>query len=103
MVERQYHMHDGRRGAALAIRVIPRAKENEVFKILDDGTIGIQLVSSSDHNQINKALIKFLSQILGVSCTKIEIVAGQDGRDKLVSVISMTAEAVHQKIMEYIF
>jgi uncharacterized protein (TIGR00251 family) len=100
MAQRKYHLHDGKKGAALAIRVIPRAKHNEIAGILNDGTVRIRLTAPPVEGKANEALVKYLSSILGVSKSSIEIVAGETGRDKLVSVLDMDPKTAHQKILE---
>jgi uncharacterized protein YggU (UPF0235/DUF167 family) len=47
-------------------------------------------------------LRSFLADVIGVPKSKIEIVAGTTGRDKLVSILDMDAEAVHRKILEHL-
>lgn len=99
MASRDYHLHNGRRGAALAIRVTTRARRNEIVEVLSDGTVKIRLAAPAAEGKANQALVEFLAQVLGVSNSRIEIVAGQTGRDKLVSVLDMDAETVHEHIL----
>jgi uncharacterized protein YggU (UPF0235/DUF167 family) len=46
-------------------------------------------------------LLSFLSEVLGVPKSKIDIVAGVSGRDKLVSVMEMDTETAHQRILAH--
>lgn len=91
---------DGRKGAALPVRVIPRASRNEVAEILSDQTVKIRLVSPPSEQETNQELIGFLSQILGVPAKQMDIVAGGSGRDKLVSILDVTSKEVHEKILK---
>jgi len=100
MAQREYKLHNGIKGAALTVRVTPRARKNEVVEIFRDGTIRIRLTAPSTNSETNQALAKYLSKILDVPASNIEIVAGITGHDKLVSVLEMTPEEAHQKIME---
>lgn len=100
MSSRKYHLHDGKKGAAVAIRVTPRASRNEVVEILVDGSVKIRLTAPPVEDQANAALVEFLAEILAVSKSQIEIVAGATGRDKLVSVEDMDSETLHQKILQ---
>lgn len=93
-------LHDGVRGAALAIRVQPRAKRNEIAGILDDGTIKIRLIAPPVDGKANKALIEFLADIFQVASSKIEIVAGHTGRNKLVSILNLDVETVQERLNE---
>ncbi len=102
MADREFKMHDGQRGSALAVRVTPRASRNEVVEILDDGTVRVRLATSPADDESNLALLEFLAEILGVSQNKLDIVAGKIGRDKLVSVVDMDVDTVHSRIVAHI-
>ena len=102
MSDRKFQMHDGQKGSALAVRVTPRASRNEVVELLDDGTIKVRLATSPADEEANAALLDFLSEILGVPRSKLDIVAGIMGRDKLVSVVDMDVETAHQRIVAHI-
>ena len=82
--DRNFHLHDGQSGTALAIRITLSASRNQVAEILGDGTIRIRLAASSG-DKVNSELKAYLSNILGVSQSSIDIVAGKNSRDKLVS------------------
>jgi uncharacterized protein YggU (UPF0235/DUF167 family) len=102
MDDRKFHLHDGKKGAALAIRITPRAIQNKVVDILSDGTVKVHLTSAPSDVKTNEILLKFLAEKLKVSPTRLEIVAGATGRDKLVSVLDMEAEALHKKILDLV-
>lgn len=102
MSPRNFHLHDGKKGAALAIRVTPRARRNEIVEILSDGTVRIRLTAPPVEDKANQALVRFLADILDVPTSRIEIVAGITGRDKLVSILDMEAEDVHRKILDHL-
>ena len=99
MKAREFHFHDSRGGSSLAVRVTPRSTRNEIVEIISDGTIRIRLTSGASDTESNPALIAFLAKILEVSPQRLEIVAGITGRDKLVAILDMDAEAVHHKII----
>jgi len=42
----------------------------------------------------------FLADVVGVARSRIDIVAGASGRDKLVSVMDMDADTLHQSLLE---
>jgi uncharacterized protein (TIGR00251 family) len=97
---RKFRLHDGQYGAALTIRVTPRARKTEFSGILDDGTVRIRVKAPPVEGKANRELIKFLSKVLKVRRNKIEIVAGEKSLDKIVSVIDLSAEEVQQRILE---
>ncbi len=87
-----------RRGAALTIRVTPRARKTEIGELMSDGTLRIRVQQPPVEGKANKALIKFLADILDVRKNRIEIVAGDRGLDKIVSILDLTAQEVQRRI-----
>jgi hypothetical protein len=102
MVQRDYKLHNGKKGAAIAVRITPSATKNQIVGALNDGTIKIHIAAAPDEGQANKELIEFLSGVLGIPKDRIEVVAGDMGRDKLVSILDMDSETLHKKIVENI-
>ena len=102
MSKRQYHLHDGKKGAALAVRITPRASHNEIVEIQSDGTVKIHITAAPVDGKANEVLVEFLADILGVPRSRVDIVAGATGRDKLVSVLDMDAEEVHRRIVGHL-
>lgn len=102
MSPRKYRLHDGQKGAALAVRVTPKASQNQITEITHDGTVKIHITAVPEDGKANEELIKFLSDVLGVPKSRIEVVAGASGRDKLVSVLDMDAVTLHEKIVKHL-
>lgn len=101
MVDRKFNLHGGQKGSALAVRVTPRASRNEIVEMLDDGTIKVRIAAQPADDEANAALIEFLADILGVPKSRLDIVAGATGRDKLISVLDMDVETAHQRIVAH--
>jgi uncharacterized protein (TIGR00251 family) len=86
-------------GVAFAIRVVTRATSTEIVGLQDDGSLRIRLIASpAGSPEANKELVDFLAAKLDVSTDKIEIVAGERDRDKIVSVEGITPEQVETKL-----
>ena len=98
---RKYDFHDGQRGSALAVRVTPRASRNQTVGVLNDGTIKVHLATDPADQKENMVLLVFLAEVLGVPKSRVEIVAGESGRDKLVSVLDMDVETAHQRVLAH--
>ena len=98
---RKFQLHDGKRGSALAVRVTPRASRNQIVSMMNDGTIKVHIATDATDNETNTELIAFLAEVLGVPQTRVEIVAGANGRDKLVSILDMDTETAHQRIVAH--
>ena len=101
-MSRKYVLHDGKRGSALAVRVTPRASRNEIVGVLNDGTIKVHVASEPADDESNQVLLTFLAEVLGVPQARLEIVAGVNGRDKLISVLDMDVETAHQRVLAHL-
>lgn len=102
MEDRKFRLHDGKKGAALAIRITPRARQNKIMEILSDGTVKVHIIANPSDPNVNDILLSFLSDQLDVSKNRLEIVGGDTGRDKLVSFLDMEAESLHEMILKVI-
>lgn len=100
MSPRNFHLHDGEKGSALAVRLRPLADQDQVNKIRRDGTIEIHLAANTA--DLNQPLRKYLSQILGIQAQRINIVAGKTGTEKLVSILDMEPQLVQEKIFQHL-
>ncbi len=99
---RKFKLHNGKSGAALAVRVTPRSVRNEIAGVLEDGTVKVRLTAPPVEGQANEALVKFLAGVLDVAPGKIEIVAGEAGRDKLVTVLGVDSDTVNERIAAHL-
>jgi len=102
MADRNIKLHDGKRGSALAVRVTPRASRNEIVEVLNDGTVKVRIAAPPADNEANDALVEFLAEILGVPKSRLDIVAGASGRDKLIAVLDMDVETAQSRIVAHI-
>ena len=102
MPRRNFHLHDGKVGSALAVRVTPRASRNKIAELMSDGVVKIHLAAPPVDGEANEQLVSFLAEILNIPKSRIEIVAGASGRDKLISVLDMDAESVHKRIVAHL-
>jgi uncharacterized protein YggU (UPF0235/DUF167 family) len=100
--DREFKLHNGKVGAALTVHITPRSRQNQIKEILKDGTIHLSIKSSSENRDINKALIEFLSQILEIKKDDIEIIAGEQGLDKLVTILNIDPDSAQSKITKHL-
>ncbi|HEY4666580.1 MAG: DUF167 domain-containing protein [Anaerolineales bacterium] len=99
---RKFKLHNGKVGAAITVRVTPRARKSEFAGIMEDGTLRIRIQEPPVGGKANRALIAFLAKVLGVRASRIEIVAGETGLDKIVAVEAMSAEEVENRIQGWL-
>jgi len=69
--------------ATLHVRVIPRARKNEVTGWRDEALV-VRLTAPPVGGAANKLLRRFLARQLGIRPSDIEIVRGETSRDKLL-------------------
>ncbi len=86
-------------GAAFTVRVVTRAAQAELAGIQEDGALKVRLTASpSDSNAVNKELIALLAERLGVAPSTIEIVAGLNSREKLISVEGINPSVLEERL-----
>ncbi|HEY6073131.1 MAG TPA: DUF167 domain-containing protein [Anaerolineales bacterium] len=102
MSNRSFHLHDGKKGAAIAVRVTPRASQNKIMELQSDGTVKVHITAAPVDDAANKELIKFMSEVLGVPKNRLDIVAGASGRDKIIAILDMDAETVQRRLLAYL-
>ena len=91
-------LSDPRGGAAFTVKVVTRAVNTEFVGIQEDGSLKIRLQASpAGDPAANQELVEFLAGQLGVTTDKIEVVAGEGGREKLVSVEGITTVDLETK------
>ena len=87
MIGREFNFHDGERGAALAIRVIIGGKDNNIDRVLKDGTV---IISIKDiPSDLNFEVIAYLSNQLGIEPARFDVISGEDKHEMLVSVLDI--------------
>ena len=91
-------MAEGSKNTKLKIRITPRAKRDEVYYILEDGTIKVRLTAPPVEGKANKALIKYFSGIFEIPCSQIEILSGFKSRNKLVFIQGMNSVEIYDKL-----
>ena len=99
---RRFRFHDGRIGAAMAVHVTPRARKNELTGISSDGTLRVRISAPPVEGNANKALLELLARILGVRTNALEIIAGDKGKDKIVSVVDLDAPTVEERVKKHL-
>lgn len=102
MTDKTYSLKSGKGGAAISVRVNPRSPKNEISEILQDGTIKVRLTAPPVDGKANQALIEFIAKVLDVKTNQVDIVAGQTGKDKLITITGLNPEEVQQRILAQI-
>jgi len=97
MIGRNFNFHDGEKGSALAVRVATGKKDQKIAKILNDGTVVVNLYGKTKN--INQELIKFLSKELKIAQKNFDIIAGEESNDKLLSILDIGSEEIQEVVL----
>ena len=99
MSDRNYKFTDPRAGIALGVRVVTRSTATEIAGKTEEGAVKVRLIASpAGSAEANEELINFLASQLGVEPRKIEIVAGLDKSDKILSIEGVSSTDVEEKL-----
>ena len=101
-INRKFIFHDGKAGVALTIRVTTRASKNELQEVQDDGTLKIRIKAAPVEGKANQQLTEFLSDLLNVPKSSIEIISGLSARNKLVTITGITSRQVQARLASYL-
>ena len=66
------------------IRVTPHAKQNKVVE--SDGVLRVYTTVAPENGRANDAVIELLSKYMDVPKSRIKILRGLSGRDKIVTI-----------------
>jgi uncharacterized protein len=94
------HLHDGKHGAAITVRVIPRSPRNEIVEVLEDGTIKVRLKAPPIEGKANLELIRFMSDTLDIPQSRIEILAGTKGKVKILTILDIESSDLEKKLIK---
>ena len=102
MITRKYKLHDGKTGSALTVRLTSKTNQNAVVGIMSNGTVKIDVTAASTNGEDNEALINLIADVLSVPKSKVAIVAGMTGRDKIISVLGLDAITMTKLIRDHL-
>jgi uncharacterized protein (TIGR00251 family) len=81
----------------IAVRVQPRAKRNAIAGDRD-GLLLVRVTAPPVEGKANDAVRKLLAKRLGIAPGRVSIARGASGRDKLVEIEGMDADAIRRAL-----
>ncbi len=96
---REFKITKAEGGTAFAVRVIPRARKNEIAGV-QGNALKVYLTSPPVRGLANEALIELLAKQLRVQKSQVEIAAGKTSRRKMVCVLGLLPEEVEERLFE---
>ena len=79
----------------LSVRAQPRASRSELAGE-HDGALKVRLAAPPVEGEANRELERFLAKLLGVGRSRVRVVAGETGRNKVVEVEGLTIADVER-------
>ena len=79
--------------ARITVRVQPNAKRTEMVRF-EDGVLYLKVAAPPVKGKANAVLLAFLSDILGVSKSRLSIEKGATSRMKVIAVEGMSQEEI---------
>jgi uncharacterized protein len=87
-------------GATFAVRVQPRAARTAI-----SGTVGDALKLSVSapplDGRANLAVVEFFSEILSMPRSSVQVIAGEQSRNKIVRIVGCTGDEVLRRLREH--
>ena len=82
------------------VHVIPGSKLNQIAGYMDNGSLKIKLKAKPLEGKANKELVKFLSEILDIKTSEIEIDMGFTSKNKIIRIWNVEKSRILQKLSE---
>ncbi|ABO49256.1 protein of unknown function DUF167 [Desulforamulus reducens MI-1] len=84
-----FDIKEDQNGVVVKVRVQPRASKNSLAGEME-GALKVRLTAPPVDGAANEACCKFFGELFGVAKSKVEIIAGHTGRNKLVHIQGVT-------------
>jgi uncharacterized protein len=85
-------------GDALAVRVTPRARRNEIAGVRD-GVVLVRVASAPEDGRANVAVRRLIADCLDMRISAVELVRGERSREKLIRVDGMPAAVARARLL----
>ena len=79
------------------VRVQPRARRSSV-ELIDGGKLRVRVTAPAESGRANEAVRALLAKRLGVAKSRVEILRGHMGRDKLLGIEGLTIDEIIAKL-----
>jgi uncharacterized protein YggU (UPF0235/DUF167 family) len=86
-------------GAAITVSLVRGKSDYRIRRILDDGTLEINTPGEGKGDLANEELVGFLCGLLGVAPTQIDIIAGAERAEKIISIDGLSPDEVDRKVL----
>ena len=95
---RDLEILDGPKGAALSVRVVPRAGRSKLSGIRQ-GALLVHLAAAPVKGAANQVLTLLLSTVLDVPRTRVRVISGEHARQKRLMIEGLSAAEVVRRLV----
>lgn len=85
-------------GVTIPLRAVPRAQRNRIDGVVE-GALRVRIAAPPVEGAANKALLSFLATVLAVPKHDLAIIAGEQGRHKLLRVQGQTVAQIRLRLL----
>ncbi len=89
-------MPSGKEAVKIIVRVQPNARKNEIVGFQGD-VLRIKIAAPPVNGKANRALIVFLSEVLGISKSNLDIDKGETAKTKVVRIAGISKALVIER------
>ncbi|TMQ57364.1 MAG: DUF167 domain-containing protein [Candidatus Eisenbacteria bacterium] len=82
----------------LKLRVTPKSRANEVAGVRADGALLVRVTTAPEDGRANEAVIRLLSETLGLPRGAIRLVGGASSREKWVELDGIDEAEVRRRL-----
>lgn len=91
------YIREEKEGTVLKVRVQPRAAKNETAGLYEDA-LKLRLTAPPVDGEANEACRRFLAELFSVPRSRVEIVAGHTGRNKMIRISGLKMDSILQRL-----
>jgi uncharacterized protein (TIGR00251 family) len=84
-------------GVVLRLRVQPRASRDEIVG-WQEGALRLRVTAPPVEGEANRAVAALLARVLGVAPSRVRVVSGARGREKLVRITGLGGDHVRSRL-----
>ncbi|MFC2012789.1 DUF167 domain-containing protein [Chloroflexota bacterium] len=84
-------------GTDILLKVHPNAGRDEILGVAD-GVLQVKIAAPPVKGRANARLVAFLSRLAGVSQSRVSIVRGHTGRNKIITIDGVSREEIMRRL-----
>lgn len=96
-IQKDFIVPSGENACRISIHAVPRASKTEVCG-MQGNALKLRLQAPPVDGKANKAISKYLAELLDIPARNVSIVVGDTGREKIFQVVGISADAARTKI-----